>query len=123
MTKPSMFFGASGHIFEKAKELRHHMTPSEMKLWEHLKKNQLEDYRFRRQHPISEFIADFYCHKAKLVVEVDGGIHKMKEQKLYDIDRSTELTKFGIKVIRVTNDQIEKDIDRVLNEIKLHLDP
>lgn len=70
MNKPAMFYGAPPHIFEKARELRKRTTPAEQKLWEHLKKKQLKGYRFRRQHPIFNFIADFYCHSAKLVIEV-----------------------------------------------------
>lgn len=69
-----MFYGAPPYIFEKARKLRETMTPAEQILWKYLKKRQLKGCKFRRQHPLSEFIADFYCHSLKLVIEVDGGI-------------------------------------------------
>ena len=81
--KPSempMFYGAKPVTFERANLLRKSMTPSEKKLWQFLKNKQLNRLRFRRQHPINIFIADFYCHSAKLVVELDGEIHLDKER-------------------------------------------
>lgn len=120
MERPAMFYGAPPHIFEKAGELRKTMTNAEQLLWEQLNKKQL-GYKFRRQHPISEFIADFYCHAAKLVVEVDGGIHKLKEQKNYDLARSKELKKLGITVLRFTNEQVENGLKTVVGIIKSHL--
>lgn len=123
MQKPTMFFGAPPHVFEKARELRKTMTPAEKMLWNYLQKRKLMGYRFRRQHPLSEFIADFYCHTAKLVIEVDGGIHKLYRQKEYDIKRSEELNRFGITVIRFTNEEIENDINTVLKRICTFLDP
>lgn len=71
-----MFYGAKPHIYKKAKFLRKNMTDSELKLWEVLKGKKILGLRFRSQHPIDIFIADFYYHPVKLVVEVDGGIHK-----------------------------------------------
>ena len=122
MQKPPMFYGAPPHIFKKARELRSSMTTSETVLWERLKKRQLNGYKFRRQHPIAEFIADFYCHSAKLVIEVDGGIHETKERKEYDIQRTGELNKLGVTVIRFTNEEVANSIDRVLAKIELFLD-
>ncbi len=84
-----MFYNAKPHIFEKAKMLRKYMTNSELILWERLKGKQLLGFRFRPQHPIDIFIADFYCHPLKLVIEVDGGIHKTADQREYDIGRTT----------------------------------
>lgn len=70
-----MFFGASPKIFQRATELRKNMTEAERILWSALRRKQLSGKRFRRQHPIETFIVDFYCHEARLVIEVDGGIH------------------------------------------------
>jgi very-short-patch-repair endonuclease len=114
----SMFYNAKPHIFEKAKALRNNMTNSELILWEKLKGRQMLGLRFRPQHPTDIFIADFYCHPIKLVIEVDGGIHKSKEQTEYDIGREAELENWGIKVIRFTNGEIENDIKSVLETIK-----
>jgi len=116
--KVSMFYGAKPHIFEKAKSLRRDMTDSELKLWEELKAKKILELRFRAQHPINIFIADFYCHPVKLVIEVDGGIHKSRDQKEYDIGRTEELNALGIEVIRFTNEDIEKDINYVIKEIE-----
>lgn len=114
----TMFYNAKPHIFEKAKLLRDNMTASERKLWEHLKGKKMLDLRFRPQHPIDIFIADFYCHPLKLVIEVDGGIHKSRGQKEYDINRETELNSWGIKVIRFTNQDVEHSIAFVISEIE-----
>lgn len=112
-----MFYNAKPHIFEKAKLLRKNMTSSEKKLWELLKGKKVFGMRFRPQHPIDIFIADFYCHPLKLVIEVDGGIHESRDQAEYDIGREAELNEWGIKVVRFTNKEIEKDIDLMRNKI------
>lgn len=114
----SMFYNAKPHIFEKAKALRNNMTVSELILWERLKGKQILGLRFRPQHPIDIFIADFYCHPLRLVIEVDGGIHLSKDQKEYDLGREGELEYWGIKVIRYTNEEIKIDINKVINEIE-----
>ncbi|HPE77265.1 MAG TPA: endonuclease domain-containing protein [Draconibacterium sp.] len=114
----SMFYNAKPHIFEKAKVLRNNMTNSELTLWERLKGKQMLGLRFRPQHPIDIFIADFYCHPIKLVIEVDGGIHKSKDQKEYDIGRTAELNYREIEVIRFTNEEIENKINEVIKEIE-----
>jgi very-short-patch-repair endonuclease len=113
-----MYFGAKPDMFVKAKELRRTETEAERLLWARLHKNQLLGLQFRRQHPINRFIADFYCPKIKLVVEVDGGIHEIPEYQAYDIGRSEILNDFGIKVIRFTNEQIIEDIENVIKNIE-----
>ena len=114
----SMFYGAKAHIFEKAKVLRKNMTNSEIRLWERLKGKKLLGFRFRPQHPIDIFIVDFYCHPIKLVIEVDGGIHKSKEQNEYDIGRTAALNYWDIRVIRFTNDEIENNLNKVIKKIE-----
>ena len=114
----SMFYNAKPHIFEKAKSLRDNMTLAELELWEVLKGKQVLGLRFRAQHPIDIFIADFYCHSLRLVIEVDGSIHKLNEQKEYDIGREAELEHWGIRVIRFSNEEIENELDQVIEEIK-----
>ena len=83
--KQDMFYEATPLIFERAKELRHDPTRTEVILWSYLRKKPY-GYKFRRQHPIGPFIADFYCHSLKLVIEVDGNIHDQKE--IQQADRS-----------------------------------
>jgi very-short-patch-repair endonuclease len=111
----NMFFGASPSTFEKAKELRNNMTLAEKILWERLSNKQIHGFKFRRQHPIATFIADFYCHSAKLIIEVDGEIHNA--QKDYDAGRAFELGELGIKVIRFRNEEIINEIDKVIEKI------
>ena len=113
----SMFYNAKPHIFEKAKNLRKNMTTAELKLWDFLRNKKVLGLRFRAQHPVDIFIADFYCHPIKLIIEIDGGIHKNIDQKEYDIRRTAELQKHGIDVIRFTNQQIYNDFENVIKEI------
>jgi very-short-patch-repair endonuclease len=72
--------------------------------------------RFRPQHPIEFYIADFYCHAARLVIEIDGEIHS--EQDEYDDGREAEMEKYGLKIIRFTNDEVNNDIENVLKKIE-----
>ena len=119
----SMFKGAPPDSFAKAKFLRDNMTDAEKFLWEKLKNNQLKGFKFRRQHPIHIYIVDFYCHKLKLVIEIDGGYHDSKDQKILDAERS-EILKFQkLKVIRFTNDEVLGNIDFVIRKIEEKIDP
>lgn len=94
------------------------MTNAEKILWNRLSKKQLDNYRFKRQHPVANFIADFYCHRAKLIIEVDGGIHGQPEQIIYDVNRTMELEALGIKVLRFTNHQVIDETEQVIEKIK-----
>ena len=113
-----MYFGATPDVFKKAKELRKNETEAEKILWEKLNRNQILGLQFRRQHPIDRFIADFYCAKIKLVVEVDGSIHELPENLDYDIGRSEIMNDFGITVIRFSNEQIINEIDTTIKKIE-----
>ena len=112
-----MHYGASKTIFQYAKALRKNMTESEKVVWEKLCKNQL-GARIRRQHPIWKYVADYYCHELKLVIEIDGEIHLSKEIKEYDINRDVTLTEYRIEIMRFTNDEVINGIDKVIEEIK-----
>jgi cyclase len=116
-----MFFGASPFLFEKAKELRSNSTPAESELWRHLAKKKL-GVKFRRQHPIYNFIADFYCHSNRLVIELDGGIHDLEENKSYDAERDQIMNDLGLTVLRFKNEEvlntIETVIERILQRLK-----
>ena len=114
-----MYFGAKPSIFKLAKELRKEETEAEKNLWGKLNKNQMLGLQFRRQHPINMFIADFYCAKLKLVIEVDGSIHEIPEYQDHDIGRSEILNDFGITIIRFTNEQIMNEIDYTLEQIEI----
>lgn len=120
MSFQKMFFGAGNSVFENAKGMRENMTEAEKKLWSRISNKQL-GFRFKPQHPISRFVADFYCHKARLIVELDGKIHLGKDEREYDVNREAVLKRFGIKVLRFTNEEVIKDIEKVIEEIKRHL--
>ena len=115
---PDMFFGAKRTIFQNAYDLRKDMTPAEKVLWERLNKSQL-GVRFKAQHPIDIFVADFYCHKYKLVIEVDGEIHLSQVE--YDENRTAELERFDLTIVRFTNDEVFNDIEGVIEKIKGYL--
>ena len=112
-----MHYGASKTIFQYAEELRKNMTEAEKAIWGRLCKNQL-GVRMRRQHPVWKYIADYYCHELKLVIEIDGGIHLLNENKEYDVGRETTLNEFGIEIMRFTNDQVINEIDHVIKAIE-----
>ncbi|MHB9141977.1 MAG: endonuclease domain-containing protein [Paludibacter sp.] len=114
----NMFYGALPIHFELAKKLRDNQTEAEIFMWNYLSKIQIKGVRFKRQHPILYFISDFYCHKVKLVIEIDGGYHNIPEQYQYDKDRDSELEELGLKVIRFTNEQVIFEIEKTLKEIE-----
>ena len=102
---------------EKRKVLRHNMTEAEKILWEELKKKEIFNARWKRQHPVDIFIVDFYCHRFKLAIEVDGEIHLNEEILEHDDGREYEIEKFGIKILRFTNKEVFEDIESVRNRI------
>ena len=104
---------------QRAKELRRDMTPAEKILWEELRANKL-GVHFRRQQVIAGFIVDFYCHKAALVVEVDGDIHDLQQDE--DLRREKVLHEMGLKVIRFKNDEVVRNLPGVMVNIKEHLE-
>ncbi|HAN17820.1 MAG: hypothetical protein A2X13_05845 [Bacteroidetes bacterium GWC2_33_15] len=116
-----IYHGAKAKTLGKAHDLRMCMTSSERILWQNLRNKKVLDYKFRRQHAISQFIADFYCHEARSVIEVDGGYHNNPDQQEYDKGRTAELENLGIKVLRFTNKDVETDINKVITEISTYL--
>ncbi|MDO8316907.1 MAG: endonuclease domain-containing protein [Flavobacterium sp.] len=114
----NMWKGASPKIFSNAKKLRDNATEAEEKLWLAVKNNQIEGFKFRRQHPLSFYIADFYCHALKLVIEIDGGYHLTEEQQLLDEERTKNIEFQGLKVIRFTNEDVLVELPEVIDTIK-----
>jgi very-short-patch-repair endonuclease len=110
--------GATGKLYQYGRELRQPLTKTEKILWEYLRNRKLDGLKFRRQHPIDKFIADFYCHEKKLIVELDGAVHDEKVNADYDKARTYELADSGIRVIRFRNNEIEKNIEMVLTQIR-----
>lgn len=118
--KRKMFLGADPLIFKNAEALRYRMTAAEELLWGYLKGKQL-GVKFRRQHPLGIYIADFYCHQYKLVIELDGSIHKVATIAINDLERQANLERDDIKVLRFTNDQIFNNLNKVLEDINTQI--
>ena len=100
---------------QRAKELRRNMTPEEKIIWQHLRANRLQGYHFRRQQIIDGFLIDFYCHATALVIEIDGKIHD--NQIEYDTERDKVLSARGLRLLRIKNEEIRDNIDKVLKRI------
>ena len=111
-------------ITQTVRDLRKRQTKAEAVLWQALRNRQLDGMKFLRQHPIQFeiddkkrfFVADFYCHQSRLVVEVDGGVHESQEE--YDRLRTQIINILGIRVIRFSNEQVVNNIVQTLNQIR-----
>ena len=108
--------GTTPETEQAARKLRNNLTPAEALLWSALRNKQLEGFRFRCQHPVGNFILDFYCPSCKLVVEVDGEIHERQTE--YDNARSAQLAEYGYRVLRFSNKQVMNDLPQVVAEIR-----
>src|SRR6266508_2267684 len=100
---------------QRARELRRDMTPAEKLLWQELRANKL-GVHFRRQQIIAGFIIDFYCHKAALVIEVDGDIHDLQQEE--DSRREKVLSEMGLRIARFRNDEVLNNLLMVVKRIK-----
>jgi very-short-patch-repair endonuclease len=105
------------HMIELAKQLRQNQTDAELFLWHLLRNRQLINAKFRRQHPIEGYIADFYCHEHKLVIELDGSQHFTDDGMQKDFQRTIRLNEMGIDVMRFDNQQVLTEIEAVLQKI------
>jgi len=100
-----MHGGSQKPIFQRARELRNKSTHAEEIVWGYLKTKPF-GIKFRRQHPYSNYILDFYCHSLKLVIEIDGSIHDLEDVRNNDNERQSLLEKDGLKVIRFSNTEV-----------------
>ena len=96
---------------ERSRELRREMTPAEKRLWQEVRANRL-GVHFRRQQIIAGFIVDFYCHKAALVIEVDGDIHDLQQEE--DARREKVLREMGLTIVRFQNEEVIQDLPTVV---------
>jgi very-short-patch-repair endonuclease len=101
----------------RARELRKKMTPEERKFWECVRANRFMGLQFRRQQIIEGFFADFYCNKARCVVEIDGGGHDTSEQKKYDAHRRKVFENRGLTEIRFKNREIRDNLSGVMDHL------
>ena len=117
MPKPTKLHHIAPAILQRSRDFRHPLTPTEAKVWEAVRHRQL-GFKFRRQHPIGRFIADFYCAEVSLVVEIDGDSHTPPDQADYDAARGQWLEEHGYRVIRFTAEQVEENLAGVVEGIR-----
>lgn len=114
-----IFTGYDKKLKSRADELRKNMTQQEWNLWYfYLRNHRLKWYR---QRIIDRFIVDFYCHAAKLVIEIDGKQHYTEQGIAYDMERTQVLQEYGLKVLRYTNQQLEDNFQEVCWDIERNL--
>jgi very-short-patch-repair endonuclease len=116
-----MTYTGNRDLIKKARNLRSHMTLAEILLWSRIRSKQINGYKFRRQQPIFNYITDFYCHELKLIIEVDGEIHSLKRQVEFDENRDKILKLNGYHVFRLTNFEIEANLDSSVNKLKSYI--
>lgn len=121
LSKIPLHAGARPHQFKHAKKLRQEMTKAEKVLWEQIRGRRFLNLKFRQQHPILDFIVDFYCHERMLIVEVDGQYHKEDDIEYYDSERTKEFERYGFSVLRFSNEEVLNDIIGVLSELRKRL--
>ncbi len=109
-----------GKLKERRRELRRNSTFQEDLLWKQIRNCKL-GVKFRRQHSIGGYILDFYCSKKKLIIEIDGEIHNTKKAQEYDAVRDKFFTDIDYKILRFRNNEIKKNINRVIEKIKFYL--
>jgi very-short-patch-repair endonuclease len=106
------------NLKERSRELRANMTNAEKRLWEKINRRQLKGCQFYRQKPIGDYIVDFFCLKAKLAIEVDGGQHLSQDARSNDRLRDEYLQSLGISVLRFKNSEVLMNIEGVVERIK-----
>jgi very-short-patch-repair endonuclease len=106
---------------EYAKNLRRNMTDAEKLLWSKIRGKQLKGYQFYRQKPIGDYIVDFYCPKADIIIEVDGGQHYSTEGKQKDEVRDNYIGKLGLRVLRFSDRDVFENLDGVMEVIWRYL--
>src|SRR6266480_7025052 len=106
----------SSRLKERARELRKKQTSAEELLWVLIRNRQLLEFKFRRQHQFGDYVADFYCHEAQLVIECDGSVHESNALWRHDQERDAYMIAQGLRVLRFTNDRVLNNAEDVLEE-------
>jgi very-short-patch-repair endonuclease len=102
---------------EYRRSLRNNMPKAEVVVWMYIKNKQVEGFKFHRQYGIDKYIADFYCPKLKLVLEIDGYSHMGNRAQEYDANRTKYFESIGLKVVRIANEDVLKNISGVMEGI------
>ncbi len=113
--------GTKASTQEYARELRNRTTEAEQMLWSLLRNRQLKGKKFRRQHPLANYVVDFYCNECKLAIELDGNFHTEVEAKECDKSRTALLNELGMTVLRFWNEEVIKNPEKVLQKISEYL--
>jgi very-short-patch-repair endonuclease len=111
-TSPNIIMSGNHSPRSRARRLRKDQTPAESRLWFELRNRRFVGHKFRRQHPLGPYVADFYCHEAALIIELDGESHLGRET--YDRQRQDWLEAQGFKVLRFYNNDIPANLDEML---------
>lgn len=115
------------YIVDLARRLRQQQTPHEDLLWACLRDRQLGGAKFRRQHPLGRYVLDFYCHEARLAVELEGGVHNQEHQRAYDTVRREGIEQLGIRLLVLKNEELVQDVEstlaRIVEALVPHLSP
>lgn len=106
---------------EKRRALRRRATEAERVLWRNLRDRRLEGYKFRRQVSVGYFVLDFYCPELKLAIEVDGYTHDSDDAKSYDAERQTIIETYGVRFLRIRDEEVHEDIENTLKRIKTEM--
>jgi len=113
----------NGNLKQYSRQLRENMTDAEKHLWAKMRRKQVKGYQFYRQKPIGDYIVDFFCPRAKLVIEVDGSQHFSDEMTEYDRIRNEYLSSLGLRVLRFTNTDVLTYIEGVVESIEGKIPP
>ena len=105
-----------------SRKLRNNSTLGEILLWKQLRAGKIRGFTFNRQKPLGNYIVDFYCKPLQLVIEVDGGYHFEKEQKILDAERQKILEEMDLSFLRFHDEEIRKDMEIVLRRIEQYVD-
>jgi very-short-patch-repair endonuclease len=116
-----MLYYGNRELVNKARMLRRNMTLAEIILWSRLRSKKIEGLKFRRQQPIFDYVVDFYCDELKLIIEVDGEIHSLSEKIDSDLKRDKILKINGYNILRLTNFEIETEIDLTISKIRSYI--
>ena len=116
------FLPYNKNLKQFSRDLRNNSTLSEILLWIKIKNKQMRGYQFLRQKPLDRYIADFYCQKLNLVLEVDGYSHYDKEAQENDQLRDSILQEYGLNILRIDDNEVKRDMNTVLRVIESYID-
>ena len=121
-SKAAFYYGSKWETFNITRKLRRKSTHAETLFWEVISNGKAGGFKFRRQYPIANYIADFYCNEAKLVIELDGDVLEVDEVRKRDKIRESVLKEQGLTVLRFTNEEVLSDLDTALEKVGSYIE-